>query len=315
MSRRRRTRLLLTLLLLASFTLITLDYRAGAGSPFDALRNAASAVFGPLERAASAIARPVGDALSSLGHLGSDKNKIDQLQKENAALREQHRLDQVRVERDQELAALYDLTQRGRYTVKQAQVIGVGGGLNFEGTVTIDVGSRDGIRRDMTVLNGDGLVGRVERVGPSTSTVLLLTDKDSTVFVRVAGSLEIGRLDGQGMGNGLRLTLLSQTASLRAGQRLVTLGSTQGPYVPEVPVGVVTRVRRTPGALTRSADVRAYVHFSALDVVGVVVKPPPRVPRDSVLPPSPTPSPTPPATPSPGSSTTPSPGATPSPTP
>lgn len=309
MSRRRRTRLLLTLLLLVSFTLITLDYRAGAGSPFDSLRSAASAVFGPLERAASAIARPVGDAISSVGHLGRDKKKIDQLEQDNADLRERLRLDQLTDGRAMELQKLYDLTQRGRYTTVAARVIAVGAGLNFEWTATIDAGSRDGIEPDMTVLNGDGLVGRVQRVGPTTSTVLLIIDPKATVGVRMAGSFDIGRLDGQGQAQ-LKLTLLNQTADLRVGQKLVTLGSAKDePYVPEVPVGVVTRVRRTPGALTRTADVRAYASFTALDIVAVVIKEPPRVPRDSVLPPSPTPSPaaTPSTTPSPGASATPTP--------
>lgn len=309
MSRRRRTRLLLTLLLLVSFTLITLDYRAGAGSPFDSLRSAASAVFGPLERAASAIARPVGDAISSVGHLGRDKKKIDQLEQDNADLRERLRLDQLTDGRAMELQKLYDLTQRGRYTTVAARVIAVGAGLNFEWTATIDAGSRDGIEPDMTVLNGDGLVGRVQRVGPTTSTVLLIIDPKATVGVRMAGSFDIGRLDGQGQAQ-LKLTLLNQTGDLRVGQKLVTLGSAKDePYVPEVPVGVVTRVRRTPGALTRTADVRAYASFTALDIVAVVIKEPPRVPRDSVLPPSPTPSPaaTPSTTPSPGASATPTP--------
>ena len=139
----------------------------------------------------------------------------------------------------------------------------------------------------------------------------------SSVFARVAGSLEQGRVDGNGLGP-LQLTLLSQNAQLHRGDALVSLGSPGGvPYVPEVPIGVVRRVLLTPGALTRSAVIRSYVDFSALDIVAVVVKPPPRVRRDAVLPPSPTPSPAPLPTPS-GS---PSPGqhpkssASPSPTP
>ena len=54
----------------------------------------------------------------------------------------------------------------GQYGIKGAEVIAIGAAQGFSWTVTIDVGANDGIKRDMTVLNGDGLVGRVTTVGP-----------------------------------------------------------------------------------------------------------------------------------------------------
>ena len=50
----------------------------------------------------------------------------------------------------------------------------------------------------MTVLNGDGLVGRVTTVGPSTATVLLAIDPDSTVGTRLEESMELGFADRPG---------------------------------------------------------------------------------------------------------------------
>jgi rod shape-determining protein MreC len=195
-------------------------------------------------------------------------------------------------------------------------VISAGQGL--EDTVTIDVGSGSGVRPDMTVMTADGLVGRVVRVGPATATVLLATDAASTVGSRLEDSKEIGVVQGagrRGLGGGgatpLRFQLLNANAPLRPGQRLVTLGS-QGerPYVPGVPIGTIERVERSLGSLTRTAYVRPFVHFTTLDVVGVVVAPPKSDPRDAVLPPRPapkvTPTPTPTVTPSPGGSPGPS---------
>lgn len=308
---RRRTRLLLTLLLLTSFTLITLDYRSGSGTPFGFLRNAASAVFGPLERAATAIARPVGDAVSSLGHLGRDQKRINDLERQNQDLQEKLRLGELDQARVAELTKLDALAGRGGFTRIAARVIAQSGGIGFASTATIDVGSRDGLKRNMTVINGDGLVGRIEFVGRTSSTVLLANDRMFSVATRLVPSLEQGHVDGQGRNKPLSFTLLSQTTSLKAGQNLVTLGAAGGSlFVPEVPVGVVTRVLRTPGALTRTADVRSFVNFSSLDIVGVVTKAPRTVPRGALLPPSPTPSPTPtPVRPLPGTSVSPNPSA------
>lgn len=312
---RRRTRLLLTLLLLSAFTLITLDYRSG-GSPFGFLRSAASGIFGPLERAATAIARPVGNAVSELGHLGSDRSRIKQLQDENDRLNEQLRLGQLDKTRLDEFNKMYRLTQQGRMRTVAARVVGLGGGLGFERTASVDVGSRDGVRKNMTVVNGDGLVGRVERVGPTTSTVLLAVDRDFTVFARLAPGLETGYVTGGG-DRAMSLSLLSQFATVRAGQTLVTVGPSVGSFfAPEIPIGVVTRVQQTPGQLTRSAQVRPFVDFTSLDIVGIIVKAPTRVPRGALLPPLPTPSPKPsPPSPTPNVSVSPGRRGSPSPTP
>jgi len=143
------------------------------------------------------------------------------------------------------------------------------------------------------VLTGDGLVGRVTRAGPSTATVLLVTDATATVGARLEESQEIGVVQGKGrrgLGSGtstpLRFQLLDAGAPMRVGQRLVTLGS-QGdrPYVPGVPIGTVVKIEQTPGSLTRTAYIQPFPHFTSLDVVGVVVAPPKTDPHDAVLPP------------------------------
>jgi rod shape-determining protein MreC len=151
----------------------------------------------------------------------------------------------------------------------------------------------------MTVLNGDGLVGRVKTVGPTTATVLLAVDPASSVGVRLEGSMEVGFTTGQGIDDGSRLDLqlLDGQSTVLRGDRLVTFGS-QGdtPYVPGVPVGEVLSVRGSPGSQTRTATVAPYADFTALDLVGVVVEPPRKDPRDAVLPPRPESPPQPPAT-------------------
>ena len=59
----------------------------------------------------------------------------------------------------------------GGYTIAPARVIAIGPAQSFSRTVTIDAGTADGVRADMTVLNGDGLVGRVVETDPLTSIV------------------------------------------------------------------------------------------------------------------------------------------------
>ena len=102
-----------------------------------------------------------------------------------------------------------------------ANVIAAGGG--FSDTVTLDVGSDDGIKADETVLNGSGFVGLVTQVSANTSTVLLASDASSVVGVQLAGSGEIGAVTGTGKSLSgsamLRLSLFDANAVLHPASR------------------------------------------------------------------------------------------------
>lgn len=306
----RRTRLVLAMLLLTAFTLITLDFRGGGGGALGGLRDVVSAVFGPVERAVAAVVRPVGSVFSGLGHIGSYDRDVNRLKRENADLQTRVRLFADKQRQLDEMQNLFGMAGRAQFRVVGARVVAVGSSLGFEWTATIDAGSRDGLREGQTVINGDGLVGRVKSVGPTTSTVLLAVDGQFSVGARLEHSGEMGHVDGGGR-RAMTFTLLAQQERLTVGERLVSLDET---FAPEIPIGRISAVENTPGALTRTAQVTPYVDFTALDVVGVVVQRPRTIKRNSLLPPSPTPSATP--TPSPTTSPTGSPGpGTPSPAP
>jgi rod shape-determining protein MreC len=244
-----------------AIALITVDFRAGGDSGAHGL---GGGIFGPAEGLA-------GDVTGLFR--GGAGGQVASLQRRN---------DQLQAELAQAQAADADATQlagllhlaAGRYRVVTGVVIAAGG--DYADTVTVDVGSGDGVTPNETVLNGDGLVGTVVSVTRTTATVQLLTDAASTVGVRLAGSGQIGALSGSagslGGGTALRLTLFSASATVKRGQRLVTFGSVGGrPYVAGVPVGTVTSVTTEPGALTATAVVTPFADVTGLGVIGVVV--------------------------------------------
>ncbi|WP_053710225.1 rod shape-determining protein MreC [Streptomyces sp. NRRL B-3648] len=289
----KESRLLLVLLVAIAFALITVDIRGGRNSPVDGARHAAAAVFGPVEDGLSSAVDPVGDAVSAVRDSGSRHDRLATLEKENAALKAKLGSDDRNRSRLKQLDKLLKVAGDGQYGIKGAQVIAIGSAQGFSWTITIDAGADDGIRRDMTVLNGDGLVGRVTTVGPGTSTVLLANDPDFTVGTRMEAGDELGFASGQG-DRPLRVELLNGKAEVKKGDRLVTFGSqADKPFVPGVPVGVVSRVDPSGGGLTRTLYVTPYVSFTKLDIVGVVVEAPKKDPRDTVLPARPKPVPTP----------------------
>ena len=145
----------------------------------------------------------------------------------------------------------------------------------------------------MTVISGDGLVGVVKDVYPNTSLVMLASDPSFRVGVRIADTAQIGILSGQGTSHAV-LQLLDSQSSVKVGDVLLARGS-QGdkPFVPGVPVGQVTYVADSAGAVSATAEVRYFAHLSSLRVVAVVVKAPAEDPRDALVPPKPFPTPTP----------------------
>ncbi|MFD9034853.1 rod shape-determining protein MreC [Streptomyces sp. NPDC059567] len=288
----RESRLLLVLLIAIAFALITVDIRGGKESPVDGARQAAAAVFGPVENGVASAVDPIGNAIGAVRDSGERHDRIAALERENAALKAKLGSDDRNRSRIRELDTLLKTAGAGQYGIKGAEVIAIGAAQGFSWTVTIDAGANDGIERDMTVLNGAGLVGRVTTVGPSTATVLLANDPDFTVGTRMEKSDELGFATGQGNGP-LLVQLLNGKAKVKTGDRLVTFGSqADKPFVPGVPVGEIVRVDPMGGGLTRNVYVRPYVGFSKLDIVGVVVQAPRTNPRDMVLPPKPKPAPT-----------------------
>jgi rod shape-determining protein MreC len=266
--RTRRLRLLLAVLVVASLTIITLDFRAKSDGPLDGVGRAALSVLGPLQRGLVTIFRPLGNFAAGFTKVPSLRERIARLEQENAQLR----LAQEQVEDiERENASLRrQLALRDRYGLRTltAPVIGVGPS-NFERTVIVGRGSNDGVRKDMPVIAGEGLAGRVVKVGASTAEVVLLIDRSSAVAGRVAASGETGFVRGTGSSR-LRFELFDPEASVAIGDKVVTSGYDRGLYPPGLPIGTVTEAPPAGSNLTRNVAVEPFVDFSSLDYVLIV---------------------------------------------
>lgn len=302
-----RARAVLAVLLLASLTLVLLDVRESAA--VSGLRTVVSAIVGPIEKAAGGVAAPfitVGRSMTSFGD-AEDRNGIAQQQLN--ALANNPEADAAIAAQSQQLQAMLGVAGVNGYSVVPARVVAYGLAQTFSGTVTIDVGSTDGVTSDMSVITGGGLVGKVIAVSPTTSTVQLMTDQSSVIASRVDASGEVGALEGTGQPNEITLRMLDPTAPLKEGDKISTFGSPDGkPYAPGLPLGTVTSLRGEPGQVDRIARVTPAVDLTALDIVGVILTQTRKDPRPALTPSAPT-APSAPATPDPASAA----GPTPSP--
>lgn len=286
-----RGRLLLISLIVTSLFLITLDLRGV--QVITGLRNSSQSVLSPVQSVAATIFRPVGNFFSDVTQLGRTRGEIERLQATNEKLRKEL-ID--RKNADAELAQLksvLDLAGTAKYKVVNAKVISLGSTSSFTQTITINAGTNDGVRQNMTVITGLGLVGVVKVSYPNSALVQLATDPAFKVGARVAGSQQIGILSGQGTSKAV-LQLLDNQTTLKVGDVILARGSANNrPFVPGVPIGQVTTVDNAAGAVTQTADVKLYVNHSSLSVVAVVVSAPKEDPRDALVTKAPVPTPVP----------------------
>ncbi|MFZ2012994.1 MAG: rod shape-determining protein MreC [Nocardioides sp.] len=272
---RSRLRARMFALVLACLTLMVLDHHPGSGSPLEPARQAMGSVFGPVESTTSAVVRPVTSVGGWFRSRSSMQHDIARLEAQNSALRAQQATSSYQRNQLAEYQGLTSAASTLGRTLVPAHVVAYGPAQSFSRTVTIDAGSDAGVRPDQTVLNDDGLVGRVLRVTSTTATVLLIVDTGSVVGGRVGASMQVGFLKGEGgLGDhgALDLELVDRTQAPAKGDSIVTWGSRDGaPYVAGVPVGQVTAVYASLRESSQRAVIRPYVDFGALDRVGVVV--------------------------------------------
>jgi rod shape-determining protein MreC len=264
----RRARTLLGVLLFAALVLVTIDFRGGENGPADRLRNGVTVIMRPIQEGVASLARPFGD-------LGGGFRDVVSTRAENQRLRERvteleaRRSSSVDLEREnaqlRELLAMRDRTELGTVTARTVALAP----SSFEWTITIDVGSEDGIERDMPVVDGDGLVGRVIQVTPDASRVLLSIDPNFSAASRTARTGEIGPIDGRG-GDPMVMRPLDPDADIAVGDEIVTSSYQGGVFPAGIPIGTVSEVLETGSRLTREVLVSPFVDFTRLDHVLVV---------------------------------------------
>ncbi len=266
--RSKRLRVLMVVLVMSSITIITLDYRSEGDGPLDSVGRVAMTVLGPIQHGLVVIFKPVGQFFAGFTEVPTLKERISTLERQNAELRTQQNEVTDLTRENGSLRGLLALQARFDLRTMTARVIGVSPS-NFERVVFIDRGSKHGLRKDMPVISGDGLVGRVTSVGRSTAEVLLLLDRSSAVASRVDSTGETGILEGNGSGS-LTLELLDPNAKVSVGDRVITSGYDKGLFPPGIPLGTVTKAPPANSNLSRKVEVQPFVDFSSLDYVLLV---------------------------------------------
>ncbi|MGO8871621.1 MAG: rod shape-determining protein MreC, partial [Acidimicrobiales bacterium] len=197
---RRNTsqRLTLVILLLASFTFITLDYRGEARHAITSVRNTAGDVLSPIQGVIAAGLHPIGDLFSGAVNYGGALSENQRLQQEVGQLRQRLYESQAAAGQLRQLLGELHLPFAAGVPQVLGQVIDEPAS-NFELTIEIDKGTAAGVGTGMPVVSGAGLIGSVISASAHTAVVRLVTDSGSQIGVRFPdGTVAVASGQGEG---------------------------------------------------------------------------------------------------------------------
>jgi rod shape-determining protein MreC len=182
---------------------------------------------------------------------------------------EQQRLQSVQeeAERLRKLLGFAELSGERRYL--GARVVGIRLGSVGRQVLTIDRGSDDGVAPLMPVVVAEGVVGRIHAVAGRTADVLVVTDLNSSVAVRVDRTRARANVRGLGKPDLCRLDYALRTEDVIEGDPLVTSG-TDGVFPRGLPVGKITQLDRRQHGLFQDARVVPAVDVTRLEEVLVL---------------------------------------------
>ena len=201
--------------------------------------------------------------------------QLDQLRHENQLLQFQLQQNAEVLEENSRLRDGVGWTKQTPWKdkLKLARVVGRDP-ANWWRSIQIGLGSRDGIRPNLTVLTPQGLVGRTTEVSYSRTAVVLVGDPNCQVAARVHDSHETTGIivpsSADAMDNTLvNLTYLPRTAPIKPGQKVFTSGQ-GGIYPPGIPLGQIVDSRLAEFGIYLEARVRLAENLNRLEEVWVL---------------------------------------------
>lgn len=236
-----------------------------------------------IENVVSAVVMPVQNGLTYLKNkitgnhtFFEDINKLQQeneeLKNRNAELEKSLREFEIVKNENATLKEYLNLSEQyGNYETKAAYIINKDYS-NYSNIFIINVGQKDGIKPNMTVISEKGLVGYVISTTDSTSKVQTIIDTASTVSATLSSSKDNLICKGTLEENGsLRATYIPTTATLVQGDKIETSGM-GGIYPKGIHIGTIKKVVSTKNISDRYAIIEPAVNFDKVDTVLVITK-------------------------------------------
>lgn len=230
----------------------------------------ATTIIMPIQNAFTMLKHKVTGDTEFFTNLNTLKNENEQLKQRNNELETQVRELEVLKAENSRLQEYANLTEKYQeYETIAAYVIDKDVS-NYSSNIVINVGSKQGVEKNMTVIADKGLVGHVISVTDSTAKVQVIVDSASSVSAMISTSEESiickGSVDNDKV---LNASYIDTSSELLVGDSVVTSGL-GGIYPKGITIGTIKQVVNTSNITDRYAIVDTAVDFSKLYTVLVV---------------------------------------------
>jgi rod shape-determining protein MreC len=224
-------------------------------------------VVSPFQRTGSYLHGGVGGVWSEYVALREIRTENTALRSRLAALEAENAKIIEAQQENERLRNLLGIVERSTLRGVAASVIGHNPS-SWAKTITIDRGTRDGIRTGMAVIETQGVVGQVISAGRTSAEVMLITDHTSGVDSIIQRTRARGVVEGSG-GRFCRLRYVLKEEDLKVGDVVITSGM-DGVYPKGLLIGIVSELDGNKRGLFQMLEVAPTVDFSRLENVLVV---------------------------------------------
>lgn len=162
-------------------------------------------------------------------------------------------------------------SMKNNYTIYKAHVIN-NSVIKADNYITLDKGASDGIRPEMGVVDGRGVVGIVYQTTPAYSLVISLLNSKSNISCKIKSSEYFGYLKWEGMDSRFAfLKDLPRHAEFNLGDTVITSGHSA--VFPEgVIVGIVDDMEDSSDGLSYNLKIKLAADFGKLGGVRVLAR-------------------------------------------
>jgi len=267
MERRTIRRIVGLILILLAFGIIK-DGRAG----FPVINRIIVTVLSPANFILSAVSGGLHNTSGYFTSKGSLQEENAKLVKENETLRKDNvDLIAMKAENERLTQLLNYKNTHNNLNFVTAKVISKNMG-DFRDTILINKGTEDGLKNNMSVVNGAGLVGIIDNAYANASKVLLINSSRSRIGgMNLRGDSRVaGIVNGvAGSDASLEMRNMARDADILPGDTVVTSGYS-GHHPAGLIIGTIEEIQKDAGGLTKTATITPSVDFLRLEEVMVV---------------------------------------------
>lgn len=215
------------------------------------------------------ITSSVSGYFGSIANLRSAQSENDELKQRVQELEVQLMQSEALTTENERLRGLLQLKDESKIDVLSARIIGRDPSIFFDSSI-INRGSLDGVKINMPIVTGGGLVGRVTAVSPLTAQVDLISRDKSGVGAAIGETGALGVIIGSSKSDVLDMRYVAGSVAVAPGQIVYTSGQ-DGIYPAGLKIGEIVEVKSGSATVTHQIFVKPSAGIGSMREVGILL--------------------------------------------